>query len=370
MKTRWIIKLSFLALLTSSCVTKFMPEISDKEDLLVVEGLITDQPGICKINISKSQPLWTNRIPVPVRRCKVWISDDMGKVDTLREQLSGSYFTDSATFQGVVGRNYVLHFITGPEDGGLNYESFPMEMKPVPPIDRIYYEKQIFIYDHQPYEGCKIFVDTHDSTEQCNSYRWTWSETWEFHIPYKVTFRQCWLTNNSDLILVKNSASQGEATITRFPVNLIVNPVDRLNIKYSILVNQYSMNDDEYLYWERLKNMSEEVGGLYDFIPVSIPNNIYCIENPYEKVLGYFSVSAVTSKRIFINDKFEGVNNLYFGCPTDTVYGDEIIPGLDSLVWIIGESPEEDPPVKILTDKRGCADCRVRGTDTKPSFWK
>lgn len=78
--------------------------------------------------------------------------------------------------------------------------------------------------------------------------------------------------------------------IDRHPVIYISNLTDRLKTKYSILVNQYSLNEDEYNYWKKLKNITVSVGGLHDIIPSLIPSNIVCIENPGEKVLGYFSV--------------------------------------------------------------------------------
>jgi hypothetical protein len=114
----------------------------------------------------------------------------------------------------------------------------------------------------------------------------------------------CWITNNPAEILIKNASLLDESSIIRHPVISIKDPVDRLCIKYSILVNQFSLNEDEYLYWERLKNTIEQVGGLYDQVPTAIPNNVYCIEEPYKKVLGYFSVSAMSSKRLFIKDNF------------------------------------------------------------------
>jgi hypothetical protein len=45
-------------------------------------------------------------------------------------------------------------------------------------------------------------------------------------------------------------------------------------------------------------------------IPSSIPSNISCIDDPNEKVLGYFSVSARSSKKIFIKDIFSGLIDL------------------------------------------------------------
>jgi hypothetical protein len=129
------------------------------------------------------------------------------------------------------------------------------------------------------------------------------------------------------------------------------------------------MNEDEYNYWEKLQNISEEVGSLYDITPSSIPGNIFCIEDPAEQVLGYFSVSAKTSKRTYIDENFRGLVNLYSECESDTIYGGSPIPDLNISRWIIVDQPYAMPPYKIITERRGCADCTVRGTTIRPDFW-
>ena len=141
--------------------------------------------------------------------------------------------------------------------------------------------------------------------------------------------------------------------------------------KYSISVNQYSLSEDEYIYWEKIKNLTDDTGGLYDIIPASVPSNMFCVENQNERVLGYFSVSAKTSKRIFIQDDFNGIINQYPDCPTDTVYGESDIWGLNESVWVLSDNPPSfgTPRTRILTDKRACADCTTRGTTIKPAFW-
>ena len=352
-----------------SCIVPYFPEPVEKEELLVVEGLISDQHEVNSIKLSKSLPLWKPQNPKPLAGCKVWISDDLNQIDNLEETLPGTYTTDPDSFQGMTGRKYTLHILTNEENGNLNYESFPMEMKAVPPIDSIYYEKKATEEYNTLTEGCEIYLDTHDPADICNFYRWKYSETWEFHLPFNVTDKVCWITENSNKIFIKNASILEQGRVIRYPINSITNPVDRLSAKYSILVKQYSLNEDEYLYWERLKNTLDQVGGLYDLIPALIPNNIYCIENPNEKILGYFSVSAMSSKRVFIKDNFAGWNAKYLDCISDTIYGTNPIAGLNETVWVIIDHINQEPPSRIITYKRGCADCRTRGTPFKPVFW-
>jgi hypothetical protein len=361
----------FLILATyNSCVINYVPEISDYEEVLVVEGLITDQPGIYTIKISKSQPIWKRLSPKPLTGCIVSISDDLGQKYSLKESGGsfGVYVTDSAGFRGVIGREYSLHIRTTTESLNLNYESLPMKMVPVPPIDSIYYEKKIFLKSGLPVEGCDIYLNTHDPLNKCKFYRWEYSETWEFHLPFDFPNSVCWISNNPAEILIKDVSLLSEASIIRNPVISIKDPVDRLGIKYSILVNQFSLNEDEYYYWEQLKKSVEETGGLYDVIPASVPNNLFCLEEPYRKVLGYFSVSAISSKRLFIKEKFTGINTMYADCISDTIFTarPDTVTFIGTVIKVLSDRV---PPGYIYTNDRGCVDCTKRGTNIKPVFW-
>jgi hypothetical protein len=144
-----------------------------------------------------------------------------------------------------------------------------------------------------------------------------------------------------------------------------------LKVRYSILVNQYSIDQEEFSYWDKLQKTVEQVGSLYDLTPASIPSNISCIEKPSEVVLGYFSVSAVKSKRIFIKDQFRGMPDLYTDCENAVIGPVEVPPNLTLGVnaWVIIVHLEPPPPYRIITYFKGCADCTVRGTNIKPDFW-
>jgi hypothetical protein len=361
--------LLLILLFINSCIVQYIPKTNEEEALLVVEGQITDQPGINTIKLLKSQPLWSRNISKPLKGCKVWISDEIGQINSLKETTDGTYVTDPTTFQGVIGKYYTLHIKTTNDTLNHSYESLPMEMKAVPPIDSMYYEKNVSQVWPRTVEGCQIYLDTHDPSNNCKFYKWEYSETWEFHLPFDVQNKVCWITNNSNEIVIKNASFISENSILRHQVISIPNPIDRLSVKYSLLVKQYSLNEEEYLYWERLKNTIDQVGGLYDMVPTVIPNNVFCLNHPDEKILGYFSVSAVKSKRIFIKDTFAGFDAQYMNCASDTIMGINPIPGLNTSVWVLVDNSNQVPPVRVVTYERRCADCTTRGTNIKPSFW-
>jgi hypothetical protein len=372
MKSISYIVLSLFLLIVGGCITEFVPQTDEDPDLLVVEGLITDQPEVYTVKLSRSMPLGKMATIKPLKGCIISIKDDVGNTYQLTESsTAGTYLTDKNTFKGVVGRKYTLHINTNNSTATHHtYESKPMELKAVPPVDSLYYEKVVIqekTEDTSPEDGCQVYLNTHDSKEKCKFYRWDYVETWKFQLPYYVPNQTCWISSNSNEINIKNTSVLSEDRVTRYPLKFISNETDRLDLRYSILVNQYSLNEDEFTYWEKLQNISEDIGGLYDIIPSTIPGNLFCVEDPTEQVLGYFSVSAKTSKRIYVDENFRGLVNLYRECPADTVAFGAPLEGLNVYVWVIVENEEEGWEVTTYT--KGCADCTVRGTTTKPDFW-
>jgi len=372
MKIRNYIVISVLMLFIGSCITQFIPETDEDQNLLVVEGLVTNEINGNTIRLSLSMPLGKKAVVKPLRGCNVTVTDDMGSTMYFPESSTPGIYRSAS--QGIIGRKYTLHVRTNTLTNNYSYESLPMEMKAVPPIDSIFYEK-IKIADKTAWsplkQGAQIYLNTYDPTGTCKFYRWDYNETWEFRLPYSVPVNNtCWISNNASVINIKNTSVMSEDKINRYPINFISNETDRLKVRYSILVNQYSLSEDEFDYWEKLQNVIQEVGSLYDIIPSSVPGNVFCVENPSVKVLGYFSVSAKTSQRFFIKDYFSGIINLYSECIADTIYGSAPeISGLNITAWILEQNLYAQPPYTVITNIRGCADCTVRGTIVEPYFW-
>jgi hypothetical protein len=362
----------FFIFLFSSCITQFIPKTNESKELLIVEGLITDKSGVSSISLTKSMPLGQKSLANPVKGCIVMVSDDNGS-KTIFSETSPGIYSAPAYFAGQIGRFYTMEIAANKASDNLSFKSYPVEMKPVPPIDSIYYNKVTVTEAASGSigtEGCQIYLNTHDASDQCKFYRWEFAETWKIEIPYTVPNKICWISSNSTVINVKNTSTLAENRVNRYPLDFISTESDRLNAKYSMLVTQYSLNEDEFAYWEKLQNLSEQVGGLYDMIPSSVASNIYCIDDPNIKVLGYFSVSASTSKRIFIKDNFKGESNHYSAdaCIADTIFGGATIQGLGTSAWVLIDNFM--PPYRVITYSKGCYDCTLRGTNIKPEFWE
>src|SRR5512136_3002611 len=86
-------------LIIAGCIEKFTPEIQGTNYLLVVNGLITDQPEVYTVKLAWSIPLG-EKISVPLAGCDVSVHDDLGHVYQFIESATpGIYNSDKATFR-------------------------------------------------------------------------------------------------------------------------------------------------------------------------------------------------------------------------------------------------------------------------------
>ncbi len=375
-----------LAALLMQCVEPFEIEIPGGSDFIVVDGLITDQPGPYVVNISVSSPLGFNDA-VPVNDASVSVEEEGGITETFTLESPGQYV--SSSLQGVAGRRYRLLIST--RDGS-RYQSDWVTLKPSPPIDSVYWEFDQRRSMEGQVEGVQFFVDTHDPENNTKFYRYRWTETWTYFAPFATTLdylgdlktairdynRTCWIDEASRVINLASSQGNVKDVISNQSLNFVSTETNRLNIRYSILVEQLVMNEDEYNYWKGLKETNAETGELFDKQPQSLISNVVNIDNPDETVLGYFSVSGVSTQRVFIQrgDLPEGttVKSLYAKCELiELEFSDpfslaerEVLRNIKWGVWMFVNF--SGPAFLVTTPE--CADCTIRGGyTTRPDFW-
>ena len=134
MKIKLIILFLFISGLFSKCVEPFEHEIQSYQDILVVEGYITNEPGPYTIDLSRTVPVNSDKVKKE-QDAFVKITDNYGNTEILAETSPGVYKTAKNGIQGIVGRDYTLHINTA---DGKKYESAPVTLNPVPGIDSLY----------------------------------------------------------------------------------------------------------------------------------------------------------------------------------------------------------------------------------------
>ena len=374
----------FICALLAGCVDPYYPKIEDNQESLVVEALITDQPGWQVIYLSRSSPV-NEEGTHPERDAYVSVSDDLGRATEFIEQAPGAYYSLMTAGKLGTGITYRLNIVTS---NGEVYESEP-EMFPSrsPAIDSVYWEfETVGTSDRtEPLNGIRFYLDMEAEADQGRNFRWELVETWQYYAanlidyyydgmlhkwPDPFSYNTCWYTGKIDHIYTTTTSNEESNTINGFPLNFVSEESNRLQTRYSLQVLQYSLNDKAYDFWKRIEEQNQESGGIYEKQPDYVSGNMYNMNNQEEYVLGYFDLCPVSEKRIFV----DGIAELKYpatDCSLDTIMHPASKPVWLKIPFFLNSFNPLNigPPYGVGTHL--CFDCRNGGgTTIKPEFWK
>lgn len=371
-----------MILVFNSCVEDYFPQIDRYTELLVVDGKITDKPGPYTVRISRSSVV-NNPEYKPVQGCIVTISDNLGNNEKLHETDSGLYLTNTNGIQGIIGRKYKIAIQL---PNGEMYASAFEEMKSPVKLDSVYAEidyKEDKDYDH-PLEGYQFYLDTEASPLDSNYYLWDLEATFHYQSDYTIrwiyegslewfvatdSLYNCWTTYTVNRVFTIKTDGLNPNAILAYPLHFENTQTRRLSVKYSLLVNQYTITENAYKFYNGIKENDDD-GSLYDKQPVQIKGNVFNIKDPDEPVLGYFLTAGSDEKRIFVDRPTYPVNFYYSNCTLSEADFERY-----SQLWWMPDSEYpifaiETPGGRRAVPHKDCVDCRERGgTITKPDFW-
>ena len=374
-----------------ACKEKYIsPVVSPNTGYLVVEGIINSGAGETNIILSRTVALSSNAINYE-RGAKVNVEGDDNSLYPLKEISNGHYSVSKLNLNA--NKKYRINIATM---DGKKYLSNFAAVKNNPAIDSINYKTES--------QGLQFYVDTHDPSNNTKYYQWDYTETWEFHSPfqtylkykiansakgqqYSVVFSDstrfgfdmgqyiCWKTENSSSILTGSTANMS-SDIIHLPI-LSISPASwKLSVLYSVNVRQYSLSKGRYEFLQRMKKNTEGTGSIFDAQPSELSGNIYCTTNN-DPVIGYIDICPVQEKRIFV-DPYQVPNWAYWLYkPNCTEI--EVTNNNDSIqLKAVNLLPTNYKDINAMTGAiisfyaapPECVDCRLRGSNIKPSFWK
>ena len=363
---------------------------------MVVDALLTNENRSYSVKLSRTRQTQDTK-PEMVSGAQVILKDKNGNNSMLHETTAGIYKTDSLLFRGETDNSYIL-YIKSPD--GTEFESDPCQIYPVKQIDTIYFSKDQDFQNNRSViqDGIRIFIDSENSGDG-KYLRWMYNECWKFSIPNPKKYdyinqsnipevgqikQDCYCHNESDEIIIHSTESAQTSRIENEPILFIASGTsDRLLIQYSIEIKQLSLSRTEYQFWEQMKQINESGGDIFEKQPFSIASNIHNLNDPAEPVLGYFQVSAVEKKRLYITRKdideldipvfkydceriVVGPDDYPYSMTFDKIYAYYTASGAYFIAPVYDRG---GGLLKLAFASPVCADCTVRGSLTKPDFW-
>lgn len=386
-----------LSLAITSCTEQYAFKTTDFESALVVEGTITNELKNQTIRVSQVYQLEETG-PRFEKGANVFITDDKGNEYQFKE--NDSLYVSLTPFKAVPGTKYKLNIKTRE---GKNYTSDEQLLTTETKIDNM--TATVETVDGQ--RGVQINVNSYDPANTSKYYRYEYTETYKIIAPmwyYQeaninvipgtpttperevivVTNRvkeakTCYSSKTSDAILLNNTSTSSEDRV-HYPVRFISDQNYIISHRYSIFVKQYVQSLAAYTFYKTLRELSTSESILSPKQPGFFYGNMKSVENPNEKVIGFFEVSAVSSDRIYFNykDLFPNDNlppyyiedcdlKEYIDCPGDLPCTGQILrsslrsKGRTLFSW--------DHESKYFLVKAPCGDCTTFSSNMVPTFW-
>jgi hypothetical protein len=305
--------ISLILVLTLSfwgCQEVYIADLKKVEPLLVVEGLVTNQPGPYRIRLSVAGRFQEPPVNYGVSGAQVSILVSDGTQEDLLELSPGNYFT-SDDFRGEIGKHYTL-LISAPD--GHQYTSLPQELLPPLIIDSIYgvFGERVF-YKHSSVSntlfpinvnGTFAFISTSGSGESTTRFRFSTSLYVQYGVPISdVAVNHCWIkkpiTNFQPTDIGFFSNLDGGSEEIGFAPHL-ANGLPHMGYppglyydQVRVLINKvYTLNQASYAFHKAKNDQLNTDGRIFDPINAQLPGNIQCVSDPERVVLGLFEASA------------------------------------------------------------------------------
>jgi len=389
-----------LAVMMWACIEPFEPEVKAYEETLVVDGLLTDSDQPAVVSLSRSFA-FDEESAQAVFGASVQIEEEGGTTIELMERDSGQYISDPGLFRGQAGKRYRLLLRLRDQS---RYESDWELLKPGPPVGEISWIEEERIPDDPngfPIKGLKFMVTSEDKEGNTQFYRWTWEETYEYvnpkppfievefpgDDPDSAQFRaipqeefagfRCYRSLASSRILISDTEGLSRDRVDDFPIHFVDLSTPRLYTRYSLLVRQFALSRDYFRFLEKIEQINQSNGSLFDPIPDEVLGNVRSVDGN-QPVLGYFGVAGQTSKRIFVNR--EDLPMGFTAPPGPLCQEDTVQLGDFEKLHLLLQRPDQvfhnyelnfiGIPIGYLLTSRPCSFCEDNGaTNVVPDYW-
>jgi hypothetical protein len=275
---RHYIAIPLFAIALFSCEETTQLDLRQTPSKIVIEGLVTNQPGYQTVKITRSTDFYGSGKTPRVQDASVRVTDDAGLEfnfihNPRNHPDSAGIYIPEAAFTGEPGKVYTLHITVD----GESYEASD-KLLSVASIDSLKFQINENEKDDPKEEGkiYELLVYAREPQDEENFYLFKYyrNDTLIFHNPSDVYY------SDDELLAEKIDGVSS-------PVYYAPNDKARLEF--------YSLTRNGYVYYNDLSTiLNNDGGGMFGPIPSSPRTNLS------NGALGFFQVSAVQVKETYI----------------------------------------------------------------------
>lgn len=380
-------------LMLSGCTEQYVLQTENFEDAIVVEATLTNELKQQEIKISHTYKIEATA-PVAENGAQVFITDSDGNQYDFED--NGTTYLSVLPFQAQPGKLYRLSITT---QNGKTYQSSSETLTTDNPMQEVVPT----VMQKNGQRGVGIVVKSYDPNNMSKYYRYTYEETYKIIapqwdndrtiltqgengtgiliIPRTEETKTCYSTENSTDIIQTSTNDLSEDRVN-FTMRFISNQNYIISHRYSIMVRQYVQSLAAYTFYKTLKESSGSGSILSQNQPGFFYGNMRSVDNPNEKVIGFFEVASVSSQRVFFNyvDLFPGEPlPPYFADCTIREYkycfdfndpdckGAALLSSIGSNSLVYVDSSGNETFFYMVVPP--CGDCTTFSSNIIPSFW-
>ena len=325
----------------TSCSKVYDPNIDIAQNMLVVDGRITNKTDAYHIVLTYARSFNSSEKGTPASSANVFVTDDLGNSFKFNERDKGDYVSDSLQFTGQPGHIYRLHIAT---IDGAEYESDPQRIFPEVSPDNVFAE-----FDNEEIlngvglkvntHGANIFMDIRNQSDTVPRFRIVSNLVLQYYNQgdfqldwdhFLLLQYYCWQTVNinSNFNITDGDYLSNSASIKNHPAGFLddnnnviaieyyskINMDDTTATAYSgnwhntylihhriLYLSQYTLNRETYLYYKSLYGQIQSEGRIFDPVASQLNGNIKCITDPEKKTIGFFEASSVSYSEYIVD---------------------------------------------------------------------
>jgi hypothetical protein len=307
----------------TGCIVPYEPRYDgETTHVPVVEAMLLEPDGTY-VRLSYIRPLSSNEEDTPSEEPLVYADEvsilcsDSTNIPLRLQQdaVTGTYaYRPEGGIRFREGASYAVDILLD----GKQYRSDFITPLRTPEIGEVNY----LLYDGG--RKMDVRVSTHDPNRQVLHYLWRYDEDWEVVTEYFASLRYdpeldriiegmtretadnryyCWGKETSKKFLLGTAENMLGGEIRNHTVlQLEQSDMDsRFSYLYSIVVRQYAIPEEAYLYFENMRKSVEETNSVFSPIPARMNGNIRCLSHPGEPVNGFFVATTESASRLYID---------------------------------------------------------------------
>jgi hypothetical protein len=287
-----------------SCISPIDFRVENRGGQLVVSGQVSSLADRNEIRLGRTAD---GRLPFPITGATIQLLDNMGNSLLYNETEEGVYKLFG--FEGTPGQTY--HIQIALNDGEV-YESIPEKMPEYSaPLTVSYEFVEEITTDADGANLSKRFVKLYAATSLPPAWKdrfvnWTVNEVFllsptDFPDPFGSIPPPCFVAQKAEANRIALFDGNKLSTTDIKKQLICSRQVDRTFLeKHYFTTHQSFITKEAHTYWNKVNILANQTGSIFDTPPAQIIGNISNVNEPTEKVWGYFQATNETLNRIYL----------------------------------------------------------------------